>query len=51
MTEFYPPHDLDTDSQEAWKAELQRRWEEMESGKVVGQPAESVFADLRTKNP
>ena len=35
--------------QSAWEAELERRWQEMESGKVVGEPAESVFARMRKK--
>ena len=37
--------------QTAWEAELERRWREMESGEVVGEPAESVFAELRKKYP
>ncbi len=32
-----------------WKAELERRLEEMESGKVKGIPAEKVMAELRAK--
>jgi putative addiction module component (TIGR02574 family) len=36
-------------TQAAWEAELERRWQEMESGEVVGEPAESVFAGLRKK--
>lgn len=45
---------LDEDESEiqtAWEAELERRWREMESGEVVGKPAESVFAELRKKYP
>jgi len=34
-----------------WEAELERRWQEMESGKSVGEPAENVFAELRKKYP
>ncbi len=41
----------DDDVQSAWKAELERRWQEMESGKEPGEPAEKVFADLRKKYP
>ena len=37
--------------QAAWETELERRWQEMESGEVVGEPAESVFAGLRKKYP
>jgi putative addiction module component (TIGR02574 family) len=39
----------DPEIQAAWEAELDRRWQEMESGAVAGQPAESVFAELRKK--
>jgi putative addiction module component (TIGR02574 family) len=39
----------DPGTQAAWEAELERRWQEMESGAVVGEPAESVFAGLRKK--
>jgi putative addiction module component (TIGR02574 family) len=38
-------------TQAAWEAELERRWQEMESGAVVGESAESVFAGLRKKYP
>jgi putative addiction module component (TIGR02574 family) len=41
--------DDDTDVQTAWEVELERRWQEMDSGEVVGEPAESVFAELRKK--
>ena len=33
----------------AWDAEIARRLEEIDSGKVTGIPAEEVFARLRTK--
>ena len=33
----------------AWEAELERRWQEMESGKVASKSAETVFAELRKK--
>jgi putative addiction module component (TIGR02574 family) len=32
-----------------WKAELEKRLEEMESGKVKGIPAAKVMAELRAK--
>jgi putative addiction module component (TIGR02574 family) len=35
----------------AWEAELERRWQEMESGADAGLPAENVFTDLRKKYP
>jgi putative addiction module component (TIGR02574 family) len=41
----------DPDVQSAWEAELERRWQEMESGKVAGQPADKVFADARKSCP
>jgi putative addiction module component (TIGR02574 family) len=34
---------------EAWDAELERRMREVRDGKVVGIPAEEVFASLRQK--
>lgn len=41
----------DPDAQAAWDVELARRAEELRTGKVVGIPAEKVFADLRAKYP
>lgn len=41
----------DPDAEAAWDAELARRSEEIRSGKVVGVPAEKVFAELRAKYP
>jgi putative addiction module component (TIGR02574 family) len=40
---------MDQDATEAWAQEAVRRDEEMESGSVVGIPAEEVFAELRSK--
>ena len=51
MTEIRPLDDEEAEIQRAWEAELKRRWEEMESGRVVGEPTESVFAELRKKYP
>ncbi len=31
----------------AWKAALERRWQEMESGAVAGRDSEEVFGELR----
>ena len=42
---------VDPDAEAAWDTELARRAEEIRSGKVVGVPAEKVFADLRAKYP
>jgi hypothetical protein len=39
----------DPDAEAAWDEELARRKEEIEHGRVVGEPAEKVFADLRAK--
>jgi len=36
-------------NEEAWAAEIDRRVEEMESGKVQGIPGEQVFAKLRQR--
>ena len=41
----------DTGVQAAWEAELERRWQEMESGQITGVPADEVFAELRKKYP
>ena len=41
----------DPDAEAAWDTELARRAEEIRSVKVVGVPAEKVFADLRAKYP
>jgi putative addiction module component (TIGR02574 family) len=35
----------------AWRVEVQRRFEEMQNGKVAGIPAEEVFAELRKQFP
>ena len=40
---------VDQDVAEAWAQEAIRRDEEMESGSVVGIPAEEVFEELRNK--
>jgi len=37
--------------QSAWEAELERRWQDMESGKVAGQPADRVFSEARENSP
>ena len=42
---------LDDDVRTAWEDELDRRWQEMESGVVPGVPAEQVFAEMRKKYP
>ena len=39
------------DVRSAWEVELERRWQEMESGTVTGVPAENVFAEMRKKYP
>jgi len=43
--------ETDEDAEAAWIAELQRRFEDMQSGRVTGVPAEQVFAELRKKYP
>ncbi len=37
--------------QAAWDAELERRWQEMESGEAAGVPPEEVLAELPKKYP
>ena len=40
----------DEDAQEAWDAELMRRAEEIENGRVEGEPFEKVIAEIRAKH-
>jgi putative addiction module component (TIGR02574 family) len=42
--------DADRDAERAWDAELQRRGEEIKSGRVKGESAERVFKRLRKKH-
>ncbi|WP_435021317.1 addiction module protein [Tundrisphaera sp. TA3] len=37
--------------EKAWDVELARRVEDIESGRVAGEPADQVFADLRKRFP
>jgi putative addiction module component (TIGR02574 family) len=39
------------DVRTAWEAELEQRWQEMESGAVRGIPAEEALAKMREKYP
>lgn len=39
----------DVDAERAWDDELQRRMNEIEMGREVGQSAQSVFAQLKEK--
>jgi len=41
--------DEDADAEQAWDAELERRGEDIRSGRAAGEPAERVFAELRAK--
>jgi len=41
----------DSNVQSAWEAELERRWQDMETGKVTGVPAEDAFAKMRKEFP
>ena len=41
--------DADEDAEAAWDAELTRRAEEIETGRVEGVPADQVFAEIRRK--
>ena len=40
----------DEDAEAAWESELERRAEEIRSGRAIGEPAESVFRELREKH-
>jgi len=42
-------HAGDPETEAAWKAEIDRRIEEIQSGKVQGIPAEEVFEKVRQK--
>jgi putative addiction module component (TIGR02574 family) len=44
-----PPDPYADMDDEAWEAELDRRFKEIESGKAVGRPAKEVFDELREK--
>ncbi len=41
---------LDGEAAAAWEAELDRRFEDIESGKAIGEPAHQVIAELREKH-
>ena len=40
---------VDADAESAWDAELARRMAEITSGEAVGEPADTVLAELRQK--
>jgi putative addiction module component (TIGR02574 family) len=41
--------DVDDDAEAAWDVELARRAEEIDNGTAIGEPAATVFAELRRK--
>jgi putative addiction module component (TIGR02574 family) len=41
--------EIDDDAEAAWDAELDRRLAEIESGRAMGEPADTVFKELREK--
>ena len=43
--------DADPESEAAWDAELQRRVDDIQQGRVAGVPATEVFAQLRKRFP
>jgi putative addiction module component (TIGR02574 family) len=43
------PDEVEEGYHEAWEAELNRRMEEIESGKAVGRPAREMFDELRKR--
>jgi putative addiction module component (TIGR02574 family) len=51
LTRLDGPPDDPTEVRAAWKAEIQRRVEEIESGKVEGVPIEEMFRKSREKHP
>ncbi|MGV3663710.1 MAG: addiction module protein [Prosthecobacter sp.] len=42
--------ETDEGCEQAWDTEIQRRSEEIHSGKVAGIPAEKVFAEIRRRH-
>jgi len=42
--------EADSDAGKAWEAELERRGEEIISGRAEGESAEKVFSELRAKH-
>ena len=48
--DLHPDEDLPAeDIEKAWDVEIERRVEEIKSGKVVGRPMEQVLNELRAK--
>lgn len=43
--------EADDDAEAAWEIELARRVADIRSGRVVGKPADQVFAELRERFP
>ena len=43
------PEELEEGYHEAWEAELDRRFKEIEEGKAVGRPAKEAFDEIRRK--
>jgi putative addiction module component (TIGR02574 family) len=41
--------EVDADAEAAWDVELAQRMAEIKSGKAGGEPADTVFAELRAK--
>ena len=41
----------DNDAEAAWEIELARRVDDIRFGRVVGKPADQVFAELRARFP
>lgn len=40
---------IDAEFEEAWDAEIERRVQEIRSGKAKGRPAEEILAEIRAK--
>ena len=43
------PDEVEEGYDEAWDAELNRRFKEIEEGRAVGRPAKEVFEEIRKK--
>ena len=42
--------ETDDDAEAAWEMELARRMSDIDGGRLVGEPADQVFAELRQRN-
>jgi hypothetical protein len=48
LTDSFLP-EAEADAERAWDVELERRGQQIRSGRATGEPAEKVFSELRAK--